>query len=103
MKRLLIILPVLLLTGCSSNKWTGFYYPNGTGGTTIYSYVDQFQNYEECNIWVNMQNRKYSNPESADWECGKSCKLSKDSEYLLKHSPETAKKLGPMYVCKETM
>lgn len=105
---LLVLIPIasLVLSGCTlsgSGKWTGFYYPFGTGGKTIYSPLDGFSTHEACMDWVDAQHEAYGNPSSGDWECGKSCKLSEDFKTIERTSPEEAAALGPFYICDETV
>ncbi|NQU83290.1 MAG: hypothetical protein HQ536_01120 [Parcubacteria group bacterium] len=76
MKRiLLVVIPVLLFTGCSfSDKWIGFYYPDGClSCTESYIFSPEFDNKQECLDWANNLQAERNNLKD-DFECGKNCK-----------------------------
>ena len=74
-KILLLTIPVLLLAGCSfSEKWMGFYYPDGClACTEDYIFSPEFSNKQACLDWANNLQDERNNP-SDDFECGKNCK-----------------------------
>jgi len=116
-KYYIFFLFIFLLTGCGTNRWMGFYYPQGVGGETIYSNKDEFETPADCVNWV--KNTASKKPPSSDfmqnskdvilrnlYECGKNCELSDDSKYLLKYRPDSISGpdaiVEPEYICKST-
>lgn len=84
--------------------WLGFYYPEGSFGSTIYS--TEFKTKEQCISWA--ENYRKSRPQDYNihpqdlYECGKNCKVSDDYKYLLEHDPEYTSQNPPTYICKVT-
>lgn len=89
MKKFLLIPSILLLVGCSfsSEKWLGFYYPDGClWCSENYIYSPEFDTKDGCFNWA--ENLKHSRDNPSDlYECGKNCEM----------------KYTGMYVCEETV
>jgi len=92
MKKLaLLIVPILLLSGCSffRETWQGFYYPNGClVCQDDYIYSPLFNDRASCLAWASDLKAGRGNP-SDKYECGKNCKTPDYKEGL--------------YVCDETV
>jgi len=75
MRKILIILfTAMILVGCSSNTWQGFYYPNGClSCESDYIYSPIYKTKEECFDWAYSLKDERGNPSDL-FECGKNCK-----------------------------
>ena len=82
-----VLVAVLLLFVFKSERWQGFYYPNGClSCSENYIYSPVFKDKESCFDWGN--NLKYDRKNPNDtFECGKNCHEEGEG----------------MYICKETV
>lgn len=79
MKLILFLVSIIILTGVGcSQKWRGFYYPNGClTCEKDYIYSPVFSSLEQCRDWAEETKKSRGNSSSDDYECGLNCK-SKD-------------------------
>lgn len=85
---LLIFFAMIILAGCSSKNWTGFYYPdaNNIGDESTWIIEPWFSSLDECRNWVDdmiWNNTNY------DYECGYKCRYK--SDYGVNVCKETVK------------
>jgi len=85
-KLLLLIIPILFLSGCSlfRESWQGFYYPNGClECKDKYIYSPTFNDKESCLAWATELKNSRGNPNDT-YECGKNCKAPDTKDGLYK-------------------
>ena len=90
MRRTLFVLAGLLLigAGCTTDKWQGFYYPDGClSCEENYIYSPIFSSLDECRDWANSTRQKRGNNSSDEYECGLNCKI-KDGFNVCKETTE---------------
>ena len=68
----LVIISALLLTGCTTDTWTGFYYPDINNRSKFIT-EGPLNTPEECRDWVNSQAKH--NTGRYEYACGKNCKV----------------------------
>lgn len=80
-KAAILFLAVLFLTGCArqSNKWVGFYYPEGkpTQGKASCE-IKEFDTQETCRQWATAQKKDNG---KADYYCGFQCHYDSSCQY----------------------
>lgn len=91
MKKALIfplLLSAFLLSGCSNDSWTGFYYPDITkmNDESTWRIQPSLKSLEACRNWAD--DMAGDNNKVWDYECGTGCRYEKDIK---------------MNVCKETL
>ena len=74
LKIILSLLLVLLVAGCSQDKWEGFVYPD-RGNLTKHIYVGEFQSLEACRDIAIAKLEQLGALTRGDYECGKNCRV----------------------------
>lgn len=80
-KAAMLFIIIITLSGCStqSDKWTGFYYPEGEPkqGKAIFE-KQEFETRELCEQWAT---EKTQGNEQADYYCGFKCNYDNSGQY----------------------
>ncbi len=82
-KAAILLIMVVALSGCNkwtqSDKWTGFYYPEGEPkqGEAIFE-TQEFETKESCEQWAT---EKTQGNEQSDYFCGFQCKYDNSGQY----------------------
>jgi hypothetical protein len=73
-KIIILVLLIVVLSGCGlSDKWLGFYYPDGClSCTEDYIFSPEFNSKDSCLEWAENLQDERGNPND-DFECGKNC------------------------------
>src|SRR3989344_685071 len=86
---LIVIAAIVYVVFFSSEKWQGFYYPDGClSCEEDYIFSPTFEGLDQCRDWAEDLKSRRSNSNDL-YECGKNCKLLADG--------------SGMYLCKETV
>ena len=83
LENILIILSLILLTACSSEKWDGFIYPD-QNNLTQYKHIGTFLTLEECRSRAVAELNVISSIDKGDYECGLNCRVNDHGLYICK-------------------
>ena len=92
MKKVLFILTMLILSGCSQTSWTAFYYPDGTAVESTWKQQAGFETKAQCLDWIDAEiteDKSNNDDRVFDYECGKNCRFR--DEYQLNVCETTEK------------
>ena len=91
-KVVILVIMLVVLTGCSkqSDKWTGFYYPEGEPKQGKAKFETQeFETKDICEKWAN---EKTQSNEKAAYFCGFQCNYDSSGQYACNDVSTTVKK-----------
>jgi hypothetical protein len=72
MRLLAVILPLMLLAGCSEDSWEGFVYPD-KADLTAHQNVGAYGSLEDCRSAAIARLGGFGAQEKGDYECGLNC------------------------------
>lgn len=81
MKKYLVILAFLSLTGCWGEEWLGLVYPDRSDLTKDIV-IGSYSSFEQCQSAAISWLRTYNFQISGDYECGLNCDTSHGKPYL---------------------